>query len=173
MLYKKTKSTTVITTFFGTALWLHAQVASATQFEPLGKALSTLLESTKPFTKKFKRGAEEVVLFYTKDDAGKLKKIAVIEKGVYEPNCTHTWAVGIDAETGKVDQVRVVEMSCPHAFPTQKEGYLSQYKGKGPADVKKLDDDIKTIAKATGSSKLATNAVKKSIQLVSTVKGKL
>ena len=99
--------------------------------------------------------------------------MAFIQKGIYEPNCTHTWAIGIDPKTGKVTQVRVIEMSCPHAFPTKADSFLDQFKGKGPADAATLDSSIATIAKATGSCKLATDAVKRSIVDFNQVKGQI
>ena len=101
------------------------------------------------------------------------ERVAVIEKGIYQPSCTHTWAVGLDGKTGAVTEVRVVEMSCPHAFPAKAASYLEQYKGKGPADVAKLDSQIQTIAKATGSCRLTTEAVSRAITGYSKAKGQL
>ena len=70
-----------------------------------------------------------------------------------------------------ITQVRPIEMACNHAFPTKAAGYLDQYKGKGPADAAKLSADIATIAKATGSCNLATDAVKRSITTWQSLKG--
>jgi hypothetical protein len=151
---------------------VRVHAAQAVQFEPKGKALAGILGSTKVKTKKFKQGKEQVEVFFTKEGALG-DTIAVVQKGLYPPNCTHTWAIGVDSKTAKVKSIRVLEMSCPHAFPCQKESYLEQYLGKGPADAKKLQSDITTIAKATGTSNLTTDAVKRSIELVNAIKGKL
>ena len=111
-------------------------------------------------------------VFYVKD-AGRVKRAAFIEKGLYEPNCTHTWAVGIDGATGKVSDVRVIEMYCQHAFPTKGEAFLSQFKGKGKAEASALPKSIDTIAKATGSCLLAAEAVGRALINYDTVKGQL
>jgi hypothetical protein len=155
----------------GIALFATLQQAGAVEFEPLGKALTTLLKTTKAFPKKAKVGNKDAEAFYAKGSGGTPAAVAFDEKGIYEPNCTHTWAIGIDPKSGKVTQVRVIEMSCNHAFPTNKPNFLDQFKGKGPADVAKLDGQIDTIAKATGSSKLTTDAVKHAIVAYQKMKG--
>ena len=144
---------------------LMVERADAAQFEKLGSALANALKTKKVFQKSFqtddgKRGK----VFYSKKKSGEPKRFAFVEKGLYNPGaCTHTWVIALDADSQRVEQVRVVEMSCQHAFPTRKASYLKQYRGKGPADVKELKDDISTIAKATGSSDLTTDAVKRAI----------
>jgi len=152
--------------FFGAHAW-------AVEIEPLGKALSTILGSTKVSKKNLKVGSKEVPVFITKNSSGKVERAAFVEKGVYEPDCSHTWAIGIDPEDGKVTEVRVVEMKCPHAFPTKAASFLEQFKGKGPADAEKLVEGVDVIAKATGSSKLAAEAVKRSIQTFQVAQGQL
>ncbi|MBC7692341.1 MAG: FMN-binding protein [Methylotenera sp.] len=147
--------------------------AHAAEFEPLGKAAAAALGTTKAFRKTVNVDKRDVTLFYSKDASGQPEKYAFVEKGIYEPSCTHTWVVGVDAKTNKVSEVRVVEMSCPHAFPTKAASFLDQFKGKGPADVAKLSSQISTIAKATGSANLTTDAVKRSITAASQMKGKL
>jgi hypothetical protein len=134
--------------------------AQATEFQPVGKALQTVLGSSKVFKKNFGAGND---VFYTKDGAGKPLKLAFVEHGTYPPNCTHTWVIGVDAATDKVSHIEVVEMGCPHAFPTRTASYLDQYTGKGPADAKTLVTQIDTIAKATGSCNLTSDAVARSI----------
>jgi thiamine biosynthesis lipoprotein len=136
--------------------------ANATQFEPLGAAIAGILGSKKGVQKK---EINDATLYYLKSGA-KVSAIAVVQKRVYKPNCTHTWVIGLNPVTAQVGEIKVVEMSCPHAFPTKEESYLSQYKGKGPADLATLDSKIDTIAKATGSCKLTTDAIKSSITLV-------
>lgn len=147
--------------------------AQAAEFEPLGKAVAGVLGTTKAFKKSIKIGGKARDVFYSKGSNGKAAKFAFVEEGVYEPNCTHTWVVGVDAKTAKVLSVRVVEMSCPHAYPTKAANFLDQYKGKGPADAAKLSEKVITIAKATGSSNLTTDAVKRSITAANKIKGKL
>jgi hypothetical protein len=148
-------------------------LAFATEFEPLGKAVAASLGTTKAFKKSFKFEGKPLDVFYSKNSSGKAAKFAFVQHGIYEPNCTHTWIVGVDAKSGKVDGVRVVEMSCPHAYPTKTEGFLGQFKGKGIADASKLKSDITPIAKATGSAVLAIDAVRKSIVAASKLKGKI
>ena len=63
-------------------------------------------------------------------------------------------------------------MGCPkYAFPTKSATFLDQYKGKGPADVATLDADIQVVAKATGTSQLTTQAVKRTITSYAKDKG--
>lgn len=151
------------------AFWAQIELAGAVDFEPMNKALVNLLGTTKVVKKTV--GKSEA--YYVKGAKGIPSKIAFIERGVYEPNCTHTWAIGLDPKSGAVTEIRVIEMSCPHAFPTRAASFLDQYKGKGPADAAKLSADIKTIAKATGSSNLTTDAVKRTVTAYKGLKGKL
>lgn len=147
--------------------------ALATEFEPLGKAVSTALGTTKAFKKSFAFEGKPLDVFYAKDASGKASKLAFVQKGIYAPNCTHTWIVGVDAISGKVSEVRVVEMSCPHAYPTKTEGFLGRFKGKSFADADKLKDEIAPIAKATGSSVLTVDAVRRSLVAANKLKGKI
>lgn len=147
--------------------------AYATEFEPLGKAVAAVLGTKSAFKKSFAFEGKPLDVFYAKDGAGKASKFAFVQKGVFEPNCTHTWIIGIDALSGKVDEIRVVEMSCPHAYPTKTESFLGQFKGKGLADAQKLKSDIAPVAKATGSANLVTDAVRKSIVAASKLKGNI
>jgi len=166
---KNFKSTLVV---LGTLF--HAVTAQAVQFEAAGTALSGILGTIKPFSKKLKNSAgKDVTVYYTKDAAGKPALAAVVENGLYPPNCTHTWAIGMDAKSAQVKSIRVIEMSCQHAFPTRAASYLDQYTGKGPADLKKLSDDVHVISKATGSSQLTTDAVKRSVEFLHSQKGNL
>ncbi len=147
--------------------------AYATEFEPLGKSVAAALGTKAAFKKSFAFEGKPLDVFYAKDGAGKATKLAFVQKAVWEPNCSHTWIVGVDMASGKVSEVRVVEMSCPHAFPTKTESFLGQYKGKGLTDAGKLKGDIAPVAKATGSANLATEAVRKSIVAASKLKGKI
>jgi hypothetical protein len=140
--------------------------ALAVEIEPAPKAISALLKTTKAFKKTVQVGGKPVSFFYSKAADGKMDKAVFVEHGLYEPSCTHTWAIGFSVATKKVIGIHPIEMSCPHAFPTKSEGYLDQYTGKGPADVSKLDSQINVVAKATGSCKLLTAAVKRSITAV-------
>lgn len=146
--------------------------ALGVEFEKLGSAVEKALGTGKAFQTTVKIKGKPTTVFYSKNGAGKAAKYAVIQKGIYEPNCTHTWVVGVN-NNAEVEQIRVVEMSCSHAFPTKEASFLEQYKGKGPAAVSKLKGDIHTIAKATGSCDLTTEAVVTSITLVDKLKGKL
>jgi hypothetical protein len=143
--------------------------AHATEFEPPAKAISELLNTTKAFKKSIDVGGKTVSFYYSKGGDGKMERVVFIEHGLWEPNCTHTWAIGINASTKKVLGIKPIEMACPHAFPTKSEGFLDQYTGKGPADVSKLDGDVTVIAKATGSSKLLTAAVKRTLTEIAQV----
>jgi len=112
-------------------------------------------------------------VFYAKGADGKATRLAFVQEGIYKPSCTHTWIVGVDVASGSVTEVRPVEMSCPHAFPTKEDSFLGQFKGKAIADASKLDGDISVVAKATGSSKLAIDAVKKSLKTAKELQGQL
>ena len=154
-------------------LLVYLQTALGVEFEKLGSAIAKALGTKKAFKKSVSVSGENTTVFYSKGGNGKANKFAVVRKGIYPPNCTHTWVVGVDAKSSKVEQVRVVEMSCPHAFPTNKPNFLAQYKGKGPQDLKTLKGDVNTIAKATGSSDLTSDAVKASIEAAMKLKGKI
>jgi FAD:protein FMN transferase len=157
------------TLFLASTCWLVMEQAKAAEIEPMGKAIMAVLGTPKAQ----KKVVGDTTLFYAKDASGHVTTAAFIQSGVYEPNCGHKWVVGIDGKTGTVTQVRPIEMACPHAFPTKAASFLDQYKGKGPADAAKLDSEIATVAKATGSCKLTTEAVKKSITTYQQVKGTL
>lgn len=137
------------------------------QFEKLGTAIARTLGTKKAYKTSVDVGGEKTTVYYAKDGSGSASKYAVIQKGIYEPNCTHTWVIGVTPGSATVEQVRVVEMSCPHAFPTNKASFLDQYKGKSLKDVKGLKGKVHTIAKATGSSDLTTKAVQKAVLAVS------
>lgn len=156
-----------------TLLTLKVGTVNATEFEKLGDAIAKSLGTKQVFKSSVAVGKETVTVFYSKNASGKAEKMAVLQNGLYEPNCTHTWIVGVDAKTSVIDSIRVVEMSCPHAFPTRESSFLDQYKGKGPKDAAKLTSTIHTVAKATGSSVLTTTAVIKSIQAADLIKGKI
>jgi hypothetical protein len=147
--------------------------AMAVTFEPKGKAIADVLGTKQAFSKKITLDGKEQTVFYAKGSDGKATRFAFVEEGLYKPNCTHTWIVGVDAASGSVSEVRAVEMSCPHAFPTKEASFLSQFKGKAIADADKLDKDIDVVAKATGSSKLAIDAVKKSLKGAKELQGQI
>ncbi len=145
--------------------------ASAVQFEAKGKAVAAVLGTKSAFQKKATLNGKEESVFYSKGADGKAEILAFVQEGLYPPNCTHTWIVGVDAKKGAITEIRPVEMSCPHAFPTKEVSFLSQFQGKANAD--SLDKDIKTVAKATGTSKLAIDAAKKSLKGAKELKGQI
>jgi hypothetical protein len=149
------------------------ELASAVEFEPMNKALLAVLGTPKVQKKSISGGGSDAILFWSKGPGGKPEKAAFVEKGLYEPDCTHTWVVGIDPKTGKVSQIRVVEMKCQHAFPCRQGSFLDFYKGKGPADLPRLVKGANVIAKATGTADLTTAAVRRSIENWQKVKGSL
>jgi hypothetical protein len=144
--------------------------AQAQEFQSLGNAIKTILGNAGKGAFKKNLGPGQDV-YYSKNARGKAARLAFVETGIYKPNCTHTWVVGIDPSTDKVTGIEVVEMSCPHAFPTKEKSFLDQYVGKGPAEARTLIKQIDTIAKATGSCNLTTDAVVRSITSASKVKG--
>jgi hypothetical protein len=146
--------------------------AEAAEFQKLGKAVATALGSTKASKRTVSIGGKATDVFTLKSPSGAAERYAFVERGIYQPNCTHTWVVGVDAKTSKVSDIQVVEMSCPHAFPTKEASFLSQYKGKGPAELKTLSSSVMTVAKATGSAELTTKAVERAIQGSMQLKGK-
>jgi hypothetical protein len=141
------------------------ETVTASEFQPLGKAIATVLGTSKAL--------KHDAAFYAKDAQGKASRIAFVEKRLWGENCTHTWVVGVDAAKSTITGIEAVEMSCPHAFPTKASSYLEQYIGKGPTDVATLDKTVDTIAKATGSSRLCTDAVKHAITEAGKLKGKI
>jgi hypothetical protein len=154
---------------------LQSQIVHATTFEPLGKALLAILGTSKVMKKSVDGGGgkSRSDLYYFKDPKGKLTKVAVVEKGIYPPDCTHTWAIELDPPSAKVKSIRVIEMSCQHAFPTRSASFMDQFIGVGPAQLKELDSKTKIVAKATGTSLLLRDAVKNSIRGYQTVQGTL
>jgi hypothetical protein len=142
--------------------------AMATEFEPLQKALTAALGTDKAFKKKYSVEGKDYDLFYSKDAKGNALKFASIQKAIYAPDCTHTWVVAMKAQPKvEVTEVRVVEMSCKHAFPAKSKSFLSQYEGKKVADAKTLDKSISlaSVATATYTGIYTTDAVKRSLLL--------
>lgn len=155
-------------------LLIRLEGAYGVEFEPLGNSVAKALKTDKvfPVKEKGRRLAVGGVPEFFKDDHGKnSKKIALIERGLYPPNCTHTWVISLDSKKLKVDQIRVVEMSCPHAFPTKEGNFLDQFKGRGPAEATKLSKLVTVVAKATGSSELTVKAVQSAIRRAEQKKG--
>jgi len=152
---------------------LSVENGEAREFEGLGKAVAEVLNTTKAFQVQLKYKKEKYDAYYSKNKKGKAKTIAVVQKGIYPPDCTHTWVIGLNARSMKVIEIRVVEMSCHHAFPTNQHSFLSQFYGRGPKDVRKLKKKVITVAKATGSSELTIKAVQKSIISAKKKKGKI
>ncbi len=146
------------------------ELSFAAEFMKLGAAIKSVIKTDKAQMTSVTVDGEKADVFTAKSDAAKF--VAVKQGGIYPPNCTHTWIVGLGKKDCKVSQIQVVEMSCPHAFPTRKSTFLDQYKGKGPAQIKSIDSGVVTVAKATGSSELTTKAVEKAIKACEKVKGK-
>ncbi len=150
------------------------ELSSAGDIEPKGKALAAILGATKGVMRKEIPGSNtKAEVFFVKNSAGQVTKMAFVEHAIYEPNCSHTWAIGLDANSGAVTEIRPIEMGCPHAYPTKAASFLDQFKGKGPADAAKLDTQVQTVAKATGTSKLLTDAVKRTLVNYGKIKGQL
>ncbi len=154
------------------ALFVYAQHAGAVEFEKMGSAVAKALKVKKAKKAATKVGGKDITAYYAEGADGKPTRFAVVQNGIYPPNCTHTWVVALDTNA-KVDDIRVVEMSCTHAYPTKEQSFLSQFKGKGPVDAKSLKSSVQTIAKATGSSELTADAVVSSIQAVGNLKKSL
>jgi hypothetical protein len=138
----------------------------AGEIEPLKSALISMLGKVQVQHV----GAGDMDYWFKK--GGKAPRVVFIEKNIYPPNCSHTWAIGIDATSGKVASVHPLEMGCPHGYPAKSKTFLMQFQGKTVSDLKALDG-IDTIAKATGTCKLAADAVKKSLTQFQKVKGKI
>jgi hypothetical protein len=152
-------------------LWLAFAVESAcaVEFEPLNTAIAKALGTTKAVRTKVKLTRQEVEVYYPKDE-NPPERYAVVYHATYPPNCAHTWVIGL-GPTARVREIRVVEMACPHAFAARNDSFLEQYIGKGPAQVATLKSKVQVVAKATGSSDLTTQAVKKAIVAVSRLQG--
>ena len=131
----------------------------AAEFESLREALVATLGTSQALKKTVQVEGQTVEVYLPK--AGGPRR-AVVQKGVYPPNCTHTWVVG-STDSKTISEIRVVEMSCPHAFPCRSPGFLKQYLGKGLSSLPKLDRQVQSVAKATGSSELTTQAVRRTI----------
>jgi hypothetical protein len=155
------------------ALFAQIESAKAVEFEKLGSAVANALGTSKAYKTRATVEGRNIEIFYSKDGKGKAQRFAVVQKGVYEPNCTHTWVIGLNAANSRVEQIRTLEMSCPHAFPTRQASFMDQYKGKGPADIGTLKGSVHVVAKATGSSELTTKAVITAIKAVDSLKGKM
>jgi hypothetical protein len=148
------------------SLWALIERVQAGEIEPLKSALISMLGKVQV------QHQAQGEMDYWFQKGGHAPRVVFIEKNVYPPNCAHSWAIGIDTKTGKVASVHPLEMGCPHGYPAKSKTFLSQFQGKSVADLKTLDG-IDTIAKATGTCKLAADAVKKSITKFQKVKGKI
>jgi len=146
---------------------------ASASFWPLGKALQKVLGTPKASKTDLNVNGENVEVFYPTDKKGKTPYVGVVAKGLYPPNCTHTWVIAVDKKKATVASIYAVEMSCPHAHPTNTPSFLTQYKGVGPAELAALDGKISTVAKATGTSQLTTDAVKRAVTAVKKLQGKL
>lgn len=142
--------------------------AMGVEIESLKSALKAALGPVKGASKKQVTHQNQTVdIYYEKKTKA---RFAVVQKRIYDPNCTHTWVIGIDGKTSTVTTIRMVEYSCPHAKPASKASFFEQYKGKGPADTKTLKASISTIAKATGTCDLTTDAVITAIESIDQLK---
>ncbi len=150
-------------------LLVHLDRATAMEFEKMGTAVACALKVTKASKASTVVDGKPVNAFYAKNGAGKAARFAVVQQRVYPPNCSHTWVIGLDA-SGKVDDIHVVELGCTHAYPTKEKSFLQQFNGKCLADVKSLKGSVQTVAKATGSSELAADAVVTAITAVGQLK---
>jgi hypothetical protein len=162
----KNVGTKLYTTVAIISVWTMLETSWAGEIEPLKSALISLLGKVQVQHV----GAGDMDYWFKK--GGHAPRVVFIEKNVYPPNCSHTWAVGIDSASGKVASVHPLEMGCPHGYPAKSKTFLSQFQGKGMSDIKSLDG-IDTIAKATGTCKLAADAVKKSLTQFQKVRGKI
>lgn len=156
--------------------WAQVQIASAAScgFQKQGPALIGMLGTPKVSVKKVAQdqGATSEV-YYAKGPNGKASKVAVVEKGMWEPGCSHTWAIGIDPGTGKVTEIKQIEMSCPHAHEICVSWFQDQFIGKGVAEMSKLEGSVKTVAKATGSSKIEATAVRRAVNAFQKLRGQI
>ncbi|MBI3294530.1 MAG: hypothetical protein HYZ71_07335 [Deltaproteobacteria bacterium] len=134
------------------------------EIESLKSALKAALGHVKAATKKTVTEKDQTFDIYF--DKAALKNYAVVQKRIYPPNCTHTWVIGIDALSKKVNEIRIVEYSCPHAKPATTASYFEQYKGKGPVDMSELKGSIQTVAKATATCDLTTDAVVMAVEAI-------
>ena len=165
---KKQYSSQLSMLFAMSLTWASLEKAHAVDLVPMGKALAGVLGTQKAF----KKSIGETTFFYSKDGKGKADRVAFIEKNVWQNSCTHSWIVGIGKD-GKVTQIVAQEQQCPHARPSSQASFLDQYTGKGPADVAKLKGQINTLAKATGSCELATDAVIHAITTYQKIQGQI
>ncbi len=146
-------------------LLLTLEKSFAVEFESLAQALAATLKEKKQVLKNSVTVRGRTVDYYMRKDVKPDKAtIAFVQKEVYDPNCTHTWVIGVDSSRHRVTSIREVEMSCPHAFPTRQMSFKSQFLGKTRADIPKMKDSIDFIAKATGSSELLRDSIVRSIE---------
>src|SRR6266481_2804643 len=81
------------------SIWTTLQSSFAGEIEPLKMALISMLGKVQ-VQHVGKAGAD-----YWFQKGGHAPRVVFIERNIYKPNCTHTWAVGIDTKTGKVASV--------------------------------------------------------------------
>src|SRR3954468_5304707 len=93
----------------GTLLLVQLQESQATTFEKMGSAIEKILGTKKAVKKTVDVNGKPVDVYLSSTEP----RVAVVQKAVYPPDCTHTWVIGTNGETAKITQIRVVEMSCP------------------------------------------------------------
>ena len=98
----KKNATPLTTVLVASLTWLSVENASAAEIEPMNKAILAILGTPKATKKEINDGKGNVPVYYSKGADGKPQKVAFIEKGIYAPDCTHTWAIGLDGATGKI-----------------------------------------------------------------------
>ena len=101
-----TSTTTLLIAYLA---WMSVELASATTtIEPMGKAVAAILGTPKATAKKLNIGDSKiavghsegaVTVYYSKATG----KYAFVEKGVFNPDCGHTWAIGINGIFGEGD----------------------------------------------------------------------
>lgn len=146
------------------AIVFYVDQGFSVEIESLKSALKAALGPVKSATKQTVTHNDQTFDVYY--DKAALVNYAVVQKRVYPPNCTHTWVVGINAKKKTVNKIRIVEFSCPHAKPATTASYFEQYMGKGPTDLESLKGSVSTIAKATATCDLTTDAVITAVQSI-------
>ena len=95
--------------------------------------------------------------------------VALDEMGKIKPI---TFFVGIDAQ-GKVLDVYVLEYRDMFGSEIKRKSFLKQFKGKALQEPLKIGKDIDAVTQATISSRAASVAVRKSLQIVEELRKKL
>ncbi|MEK6568531.1 MAG: FMN-binding protein [Candidatus Omnitrophota bacterium] len=153
------------------SLLLFPAVSFAEVYIAREEAAKKIFPSQERYTREKKAFDNQPVEVFTFFKEGKVIgwAVALDEMGKIKPI---TFLVGINAQ-GKVADVYVLEYRDMFGLEIKRKSFMKQFKGKALQDPIKIGKDIDAVTQATISSRAASAAVRKSLQIVEELREKL